>query len=43
MIRRASLSPVVVHNVTYDQSVSTWYQPMYQGGQATYVVVNPPR
>ena len=43
MIRRASLSPVVVHNVTYDQSVSTWYQPMYQGGQVTYVVVNPPQ
>ena len=36
-------APVVVSDVTYYQSGSTWYQPMYQGGQVTYVVVNPPQ
>jgi hypothetical protein len=36
-------APVVVSGVTYYQSGSTWYQPMYQGGQVTYVVVNPPQ
>jgi hypothetical protein len=36
-------TPVVVSGVTYYQSGSTWYQPMYQGGQVTYVVVNPPQ
>jgi hypothetical protein len=34
-------APVVVSGVTYYQSGSTWYQPMYQGSQVTYVVVNP--
>jgi hypothetical protein len=36
-------APVVVSGVTYYQSGSTWYQPVYQGGQVTYVVVNPPQ
>ena len=36
-------TPVVVSGVTYYQSGSTWYQPVYQGGQVTYVVVNPPQ
>jgi len=34
---------VVVGGVTYYQAGSTWYQPMYQGGQVTYVVVQPPQ
>jgi hypothetical protein len=38
----AAKTPVVVNNVTYYQVGSTWYQPQYQGGQVTYVVVNPP-
>jgi hypothetical protein len=36
-------SPVVVSGVTYYQAGSVWYQPVYQGGQVTYVVVNPPQ
>jgi hypothetical protein len=36
-------TPVVVSGVTYYQSGSTWYQPVYQGGQVTYVIVNPPQ
>jgi hypothetical protein len=36
-------TPVVVSGVTYYQSGSTWYQPVYQGGQGTYVIVNPPQ
>ena len=36
-------TPVVVSGVTYYQSDSTWYQPVYQGDQVTYVVVNPPQ
>ena len=39
----AAKTPVVVNNVTYYQVGSTWYQPQYQGGQLTYVVVNPPQ
>jgi hypothetical protein len=35
-------TPVVVNNVTYYQVGSSWYQPQYQGGQVTYVMVNPP-
>jgi hypothetical protein len=34
---------VVVGGVTYYQVGSTWYQPMYQGGQVVYVVVQPPQ
>ena len=36
-------TPVVVSGVTYYQSGSTWYQLVYQGGQVTYVIVNPPQ
>src|SRR5262245_58219604 len=36
-------TPVVVSGVTYDQSGSTWYQPVYAGGEVTYVVVDPPQ
>ena len=36
-------TPVVVSGATYYQSGSTWYQPVYQGGQVTYVIVNPPQ
>jgi hypothetical protein len=36
-------APVVVSGVTYYQSGSTWYQPVYEGGEVTYVVVNPPQ
>jgi hypothetical protein len=39
----AAKTPVVVNNVTYYQVGSTWYQPQYQGGQLTYVVVSPPQ
>ena len=28
---------------TYYQCGSTWYQPVHQGSQVTYVVVNPPQ
>ena len=34
---------VYVNGVTYSQVGSTWYQPMCQGGQVTYVVVQPPQ
>jgi hypothetical protein len=36
-------TPVVVGGVTYYQVGSTWYQPVYQSGQVTYVVVQPPQ
>jgi ABC-type sugar transport system substrate-binding protein len=39
----ASATQVVVGGVTYYQVGSTWYQPVYQGGQVTYVVVQPPQ
>ncbi|HEX9666441.1 MAG TPA: hypothetical protein VGA95_07770 [Thermodesulfobacteriota bacterium] len=39
----APQTQVVVGGVTYYQVGSTWYQPMYQGGQVTYVVVQPPQ
>jgi hypothetical protein len=39
----APKTPVVVSGVTYYQVGSTWYQPVYQGGQVTYVVVQPPQ
>ena len=34
---------VVVGGVTYYQVGSTWYQPVYQGGQVVYVVVQSPQ
>ena len=43
---QASTEPkttVVVSGVTYYQVGTTWYQPVYQSGQVTYVVVNPPK
>jgi hypothetical protein len=36
------MTPVVVNGVTFYQCGSTWYQPAYQGGQMTYIVVNRP-
>jgi hypothetical protein len=39
----APKTPVYVNGVTYYQVGSTWYQPVYQGGSVTYVVVNPPQ
>ena len=32
-----------VNGVTYQQCGSTWYQPQFEGENATYVVVNPPQ
>jgi len=37
------MTPVVMGGYTYYQCGSTWYQPVYQGGQVNYVVVNPPK
>lgn len=39
----ASTPPVMIGGVTYYQVGSTWYQPVYQGGQMVYVVVSPPQ
>lgn len=38
-----TMQQVVVDCVTYAQCGSTWYQPIYQGGQVSYQVCNPPR
>jgi hypothetical protein len=41
--QKASCSAVSVNGVTFQQCGSTWYQPSYQGGSVTYVVVNAPQ
>jgi hypothetical protein len=41
--QKASCSTLVVNGVSYYQCGSTWYQPSYQGGNVTYIVVNPPK
>jgi hypothetical protein len=38
-----SCSTLVVSGITYYQCGSSWYQPMTQGSQVTYIVVNPPK
>jgi hypothetical protein len=38
-----SLTRIVVNGITYAQCGSTWYQPVYQGGQVAHQVVSPPR
>ena len=35
--------PVTVGGVPYYRCGGTWYSPAYQGGNVTYVVVNPPQ
>jgi hypothetical protein len=37
-----SMTQIVVNGITYAQCGSTWYQPVYQGGQVSYQVVSPP-
>jgi hypothetical protein len=41
--QKSSCSSVSVNGMTYQQCGSTWYQPSYQGGNVTYIVVNPPQ
>ena len=41
--QKASCSTLVVNGISYYQCGSTWYQPSYQGGNATYIVVSPPK
>jgi len=41
--QKASCSTLVVNGTSYYQCGSTWYQPSSQGGNVTYVVVNPPK
>jgi Family of unknown function (DUF6515) len=35
-------SSTVINGVAYQQCGSSWYQPQFSGGNATYVVVNAP-
>jgi len=37
-----SCAPVAANGVTYQKCGSTYYQPQFSGGNATYVIVNPP-
>ncbi len=37
-----TMSQVVVNGITYATCGSTWYQPIYQGGQVSYEIVSPP-
>lgn len=41
--QKSSCSAVSVNGMTYYQCGSTWYQPSYQGGNVTYIVVNAPK
>ena len=41
--QKSSCSSVAVNGITYQQCGSTWYQPSYQGGDVTYIVVNAPQ
>jgi hypothetical protein len=41
--QKSSCSTLVVNGVSYYQCGSTWYQPSYQGGNVTYIVVSPPQ
>lgn len=36
-------SVVMMNGFTYQQCVSTWYQPTYAGSSVSYVVISPPR
>jgi hypothetical protein len=41
--QKSSCSSLVVNGMTYQRCGSTWYQPSYQGGSVTYIVVSPPQ
>lgn len=41
--QKSSCSMLVVNGTSYYQCGSTWYQPSYQGGNVTYIVVSPPK
>ena len=38
-----TMTPTMVSGVTFYQCGGNWYQPAYQSGSVTYVVVNPPQ
>ncbi len=38
-----AMTPTMVGGVTFYQCGGNWYQPAYQGGSVTYIVVNAPR